>query len=110
MSLMAIVSMTPLGKGESVSQHVAKVVDAVDGSGIPYVITPMGTIIESERWDELMDSLKKGFEAMAEECARISVFIKIDYRKDKSGRIKSKIESLEEKLGKRLPKKGLKRS
>lgn len=105
MSLMAIVSMTPLGKGESVSKHVAKVVEVVDGSGIPYVITPMGTIIESEGWDDLMDLLKKGFETMAEECNRISIFIKIDYRKDKSGRIKSKIQSLEDKLDKPLPRK-----
>ena len=103
MSLMAIVSMTPLGKGESVSKHVAKVVDVVGKSGVSYVITPMGTIIESESWDDLMGVLKQSFEAMAEECNRISVVIKIDYRKDKSGRIKSKIESLEDKLGKPLP-------
>jgi uncharacterized protein (TIGR00106 family) len=104
MSLMAIVSMTPLGKGESVSQHVAKVVDVIDRSGIPYIITPMGTIIESEAWDDLMDVLKKGFEFMAEKCPRVSISIKIDYRKGKSGRIKSKIDSLENKLDRNLPR------
>jgi len=50
--------MTPLGKGESVSQYVARVVDVVDKSGLPYVLTPMGTIIEGESWDEVMDVLK----------------------------------------------------
>ena len=104
MSLMAIVSMTPLGKGESVSQYVAKVVAEIDKSGIPYVITPMGTIIESETWDELMDVLKRGFDSMARDCPRISISIKIDYRKGKSGRIKRKVESLEDKLGKSLPR------
>ena len=73
MSLMAIVSMTPLGKGESVSQYVAKVVAEIDKSGIPYIITPMGTIIESETWDELMDVLKRGFDSMARDCPRISI-------------------------------------
>ncbi len=106
MSLMAIVSMTPLGKGESVSQHVAKVVDVIDKSGIPYVITPMGTILESETWDDLMDVLKKGFESIAENCPRISISVKIDYRKSKSGRIKSKIESIEGKLDRHLPRIG----
>ena len=105
MSLMAIVSMTPLGKGESVSQYVAKVVAEIDKSGIPYVITPMGTIIESETWDELMDVLKRGFDSMARDCPRISICIKIDYRKGKSGRIERKVESLEDKLGKSLPRK-----
>jgi len=104
MSLMAIVSMTPIGKSESVSHYVAKVVAEIDKSGIPYVITPMGTIIESETWDELMDVLKRGFDSMSGECPRISVFVKIDYRKDKSGRIKGKIASLEDKLGKPLPR------
>ena len=56
--------MTPLGKGESVSQYVARVVDIVDRSGLPYVLTPMGTIIEGESWDEVMSVLKEGFEAL----------------------------------------------
>ena len=98
MSFMTLVSMTPLGKGESVSKHVAKVVDVVDRSGLPYVITPMGTIIESETWDEVMSVLKKGFIQMEQECSRVSIVIKIDYRKGKSRRLKSKVESLEEKL------------
>ncbi|UCG31079.1 MAG: MTH1187 family thiamine-binding protein [candidate division WOR-3 bacterium] len=102
MSLMTIVSMTPLGKGESVSRHVAKVVDIIDRSGIPYVATPMRTIIEGETWDDIMEVLKNGFQAITEDCTRVSVFMKIDYRKGKSGRIKSKIDSLEEKLSRDL--------
>ena len=104
MSLMTLFSMTPLGKGESVSQHVAKVVDVVHESGLPYVVTPMGTIIESETWDEVMIVLKQGFARMQEECTRISIAVKIDYRAGKTGRIKAKIESLEQKLGKELHK------
>ncbi|UCD05333.1 MAG: MTH1187 family thiamine-binding protein [candidate division WOR-3 bacterium] len=104
MSLMAIVSMTPIGKDESVSEYVAKVVAEIDKSGIPYIITPMGTIIESETWDELMDVLKRGFDSMARNCPRISISVKIDYRKGKSGRIKAKVESLEDKIGKPLPR------
>jgi len=58
---MTFFTMTPLGKGESVSKYVAKSVDAVDKSGLPYVSTPMGTIIESKTWDEVMSVLKNGF-------------------------------------------------
>lgn len=104
MSLMTLVSMTPLGKGESVSHHVAKVVDLVDQSGLPYVVTPMGTIIESKTWDEVMTVLEQGFMKMKEECSRISISIKIDYREGKNNRMKTKIESLEQKLGKELHK------
>jgi len=41
-------SMAPLGLGESVSEHVARVVDVIDKSGLPYQLTPMGTIVEGE--------------------------------------------------------------
>ncbi len=102
MSFLVFVSMTPLGKGESVSKYVARVVDIVDRSGLPYVLTPMGTIVEGEDWDEVMDVLKRGFEELKKECPRISITMKIDYREGKSGRIKSKVESVQEKLGREI--------
>ncbi len=102
MSFLVFVSMTPLGKGESVSRYVAKVVDIVDRSGLPYVLTPMGTIVEGEDWDEVMNVLKKGFEELKKECPRISITMKIDYREGKSGRLRSKVESVQEKLGREI--------
>ena len=99
MSFLVFVSMTPLGKGESVSKYVAKVVDIVDRSDLPYVLTPMGTIVEGEDWDEVMEVLKRGFEELKKECSRISITMKIDYRQGKSGRLRSKVESVQEKLG-----------
>ncbi len=91
--------MTPLDKGESVSQYVARVVDIVDKSGLPYVLTPMGTIIEAEDWEEAMSVLQKGFEALKKDCNRISITMKIDYRKGKKNRLIQKVKSVQEKLG-----------
>jgi len=99
---MTFVTMTPIGKGESVSKYVAQIVDVVDKSGLHYIITPMGTIIESEDWDTVMSVLKRGFTKMKQECSRISIVIKIDYREGKSGRLKSKVDSLEKKLHRHL--------
>ncbi len=104
MSFLVFVSMTPLGKDESVSKYVSRVVDIVDRSGLEYRLTPMGTIIEGESWDEVMSVLKKGFEALAEDCNRISITMKIDYRKGKSGRLTQKIKSVEEKLQREVKK------
>ncbi len=102
MSFLVFVSMTPLGKGESVSEYVARVVDVVDKSGLPYVLTPMGTIVEGEDWEEVMSVLKKGFEELKKDCPRVSITMKIDYREGKSGRLKSKVESVQEKLGREI--------
>jgi len=104
MSVLVFVSMTPLDKGESVSQYVARVVDIIDRSGLDYVLTPMGTIVEGEDWDSVMSVLKQGFEALKEDCNRISITMKIDYRKGREKGIKTKVKSVEEKIGREIKK------
>ena len=91
-------SMTPLDKGESVSEYVARSVDIIDKSGLPYRLNPMGTVIEGE-FDQVMEVVKECFERMSLDCRRISTTIKIDYRKGKAGRLDSKIESVKKRLG-----------
>ncbi len=94
-------SMAPLGKGESVGDFVAKALEIIDSSGLPYQFTSMGTIIEGE-WDQVFNVVKKCFEEMKKTCPRITCHIKVDYREGTSGRIRSKTESVEKRLGKKL--------
>ncbi len=94
-------TMSPFDKGESLSEYVARSIDIIDRSGLPYQLTPMGTIIEGE-WDEVMGVVTACFDRMREDCARVSASIRIDYRAGKSGRLKSKIEAIESKLGRKL--------
>ncbi len=96
-------SLTPIDKGESVSPYVARSIDIIDKSGLPYKVGPMGTCVEGE-WDEVFGLIKKCFEKMSEDCNRISISIKADYRKGKRGRLEGKIKSLEEKLGREVKK------
>ncbi len=91
-------SMTPLDKGESVSEYVARSIDIIDKSGLPYRLNPMGTVIEGE-FEEVMGIVRQCYERMSQDCGRISTVIKIDYRKGKSGRLDSKIESVKKRLG-----------
>ena len=94
-------SMSPFAKGESLSPFVARSLDIIDKSGLPYQLTPMGTIIEGE-WAEVMAVVTACFEAMQTDCERISTQIKIDYRAGPGGRIKSKIDAVEQHLGRKL--------
>jgi uncharacterized protein (TIGR00106 family) len=94
-------SMTPLDKGESVSAYVARSLDIVDKSGLPYQLTPMGTIVEGE-WADVMAVVTACFERMRADCGRISTQVRIDYRAGAGGRLKSKVESVEQKLGRKL--------
>jgi len=94
-------SMAPSTKGESMSTWVARILDIIDKSGLPYQLTPMGTIIEGE-WDEVMAVVTACFEAMQTDCERIGTHIKIDYRAGPGSRMKSKIDAVEKKLGRKL--------
>ncbi len=94
-------SMSPFAKGESLSPYVARSLDIIDKSGLPYQLTPMGTIIEGE-WAEVMAVVTACFEAMQSDCERISTQIKIDYRAGPGGRIQSKIDAVEQRLGRKL--------
>lgn len=99
--LLAEFSMTPLDKGESVSTYVARSLDIIDRSGLPYRLGPMGTCVEGE-WDEVMVVLRDVFARMAEDCGRISIAFRGDWRKGRSGRLQTKIEKVETLLGRKL--------
>jgi uncharacterized protein (TIGR00106 family) len=96
-------SMSPFGKGESVSKYVSRSIDIIDKSGLAYKLNPMGTCIEGS-WDEVMAVVKQCHDLMSLDCERISTAIKIDYRKGKSDRIESKLKSIEDKLGRKVNK------
>lgn len=94
-------SMSPLGAGESVGQYVARSLEVVEASGLDYRLHAMGTVLEGE-WDEVFDVVRRCYETMSEDCDRVSVSIKVDARKGATGRLASKVRSVEEKLGRRL--------
>jgi len=96
-------SMFPLDKGESVSRYVARSLAIIEASGLPYQCHAMGTVLEGE-YDEVMDVVRRCFEAMAEDCRRIECSVKIDYRQGHSGRLAGKVASVEEKLGRAVKK------
>ena len=96
-------SMFPLGKGESVSEHVARSLEIIEQSGLDYRLNAMGTIIEGET-DEVLSVVKQCLETMATHCDRVSCTAKLDYRKGHSGRLDSKVASVEQKLGRELRK------
>ncbi len=94
-------SMSPLTAGESVSQYVSRSLDIIEKSGLSYRLNAMGTVIEGP-WDEVMDVVKACLDRMREDCDRISTIVKIDYRKGKTGRLESKIASVQKTLGRTL--------
>jgi uncharacterized protein (TIGR00106 family) len=94
-------SVVPLGAGEELAGPVARILDIIDRSGLPYRLTAMGTIVEGE-WDEVVGLIRRCHEAMREEASRVSTHIAIDDRAGASGRIQGKVEDVEKALGRKL--------
>lgn len=94
-------SMAPSGQGESLSAHVARILDVIDKSGVPYQLTPMGTILEGD-WDTVMGVVSACFRTLQADCKRIGMSLKVDYRAGDESRLRSKIEHVEQRLGRKL--------
>ncbi|NQU21729.1 MAG: MTH1187 family thiamine-binding protein [Candidatus Nealsonbacteria bacterium] len=91
-------SMFPLDKGESLSPFVARSLDIIDRSGVPYQCHAMGTTLEGE-FDQVIEVVRECFQAMSADCDRVECTMKIDYRKDHQGRLEAKVASVEHRLG-----------
>lgn len=96
-------SMFPLDKGESLSPYVARILDVIDRSGVNYRLNPMGTVLEGE-YDEVMKVVRACFKELEKDCSRISMTLKMDYRKTGESRLSKKVEKLESILNKPLRK------
>jgi uncharacterized protein (TIGR00106 family) len=99
--LLAEFSIWPMDKGESVGAYVARALDIVDRSGLPYKLGPLGTCIEGE-WAEVMAVIQKCHEELAKDSNRIACTVKMDWRRGQSGRLSSKVEAVEKTLGRKL--------
>ena len=91
-------SILPVGKGEGLSEYVAKVVGIVAKSSLPYKVTEMGTLVEGE-WDEVFSLIRRCHQTLLGESARLVTTIKVDDRKGRSDLLKTRLDSLEKKIG-----------
>lgn len=94
-------SIVPMGVGDSVSQYVAECVDLIDQSGLDYELHSMGTIVEGEL-PEVLALMQSCIEKMAQHSDRVTCSAKLDYRRGQQGRLSAKVDSVEQKLGRKV--------
>jgi uncharacterized protein (TIGR00106 family) len=94
-------SVVPIGAGEELARPVARILDIVDRSGLPYQLTAMGTIVEGD-WDEVLGLVRRCHEAMRAEAGRVLTHIAVDDRANAKGRITGKVGDIEQVLGRKL--------
>lgn len=97
MSVIIEISIFPTDKGPSVSPYVARVLEIIKDSGLPYLLTPMGTCIEGE-WSAVMAVVDNCFKELQSDCGRVYLALKADYRKGRYDGLHHKVASVEAKL------------
>ncbi len=78
-------------------EDVAKAVAALDDYDVSYETNPMGTVIEADDIDALLDAVGAAHKAVPGD--RVSTFLKIDDKRGRDQRAREKVESVEDALG-----------
>ena len=93
------VKILPLGtKTASLSEYVVNSVKVLDKNDIKYELTSMGTIMEADSVELLLDVAKQMHKAALSQIDRVVTFIELDERIDKELTIEGKLRSAQEKL------------
>jgi len=91
--MLAAFSVTPLGAGEPVGDHVAEAVRIVRASGLPSETNAMFTNVEGE-WGEIMPVIWACIDKVAKRAPRVTVTIKLDWRPGQpAGRLSRDVQS-----------------
>lgn len=98
MNVIVDLCVVPIGVGVSVSEHVAACTRVLRKTGLKTFMHAYGTNIEGE-WEEVFKAVKVCHETVhAMGAPRISTTIRLGTRIDRMQSMKSKIESVEQKL------------
>lgn len=95
--MLVAFSVTPIGDGEAVGEHVAEAVRVVRASGLPNRTDSMFTTVEGE-WDEVMAVVRAAVEAVAARVSRVSLVLKADIRPGVSDALTGKVDTIDRYL------------
>lgn len=79
------------------ASDVADAVAALDDFDVTYETNPMGTVIEAEDIDTLLDAVGAAHKAV--EGDRVSTFLKIDDKRTSDQTAREKVDAVERELG-----------
>jgi len=94
MSVIAEISIFPMGVEGSLAPYVAKAVRVIRDSGLSHQLGPMGTCIEGE-WHEVMAVVDQCYQVLAADHDRLYMTLKVDSRAGRENGLHTKTASVE---------------
>ncbi len=101
MKIIADLCIVPIGVGEELKEHVARIVQMIDESGLDYRLGAMQTTVEGEQ-DAVMALIMRCHQQMRELAPRVLTHITIDDREGAEGRLTGKVTDVENVLGREM--------
>jgi uncharacterized protein (TIGR00106 family) len=96
--MLVELSIIPVGINPHMSAELAKALQLVDASGLPYQLTPSGTCIEGE-WDEIMPLIRQCHERVRKGAPHVITMLKIEDDEGERHKLTRNVASVEEKVG-----------
>ncbi|SDC86655.1 MTH1187 family thiamine-binding protein [Natrinema hispanicum] len=96
MTAIGELNVTPVREG-SLSEAVAKAIDALEDFDVAYETNPMGTVVEADDASELFDAAAAAHAAVDE--ARVITTLKVDDKRTVEQRASDKVDAVERQLG-----------
>lgn len=100
---IAEISIYPLGTAStSVGDYVANCAKVLEEMGLNYEVTPMSTVFEGTL-EQILEAVARIHEVPFQMgCLRVVTSLRIDDRRDKPATMRSKVEGVKRRLGKKL--------
>ncbi len=99
--IIAEVTFTPIGKGESVGDYVIEALKTFRKIGIKFTPNSMGTVIEADSIEDIFNAVKEAEESIIKMgVKRLDTILKIDHRIDKYNSSEKKLKRISEFVNK----------
>lgn len=95
MTVVALLSVAPVKEG-SMAGDVAQAIAALDRFDVSYETNPMGTVVEADNVDTLLDAVGAAHNAV--EADRVSTFLKVDDKRTVDTPARAKVDAVEREL------------
>jgi len=104
MVVIADFSIIPIGLGTtSIGKHIATAINAIkEVKGVKYEVTPMGTVLEAENLETILEVVRVAHEALFKAgIRRVESNLRIDDRRDKTRTMEDKVKGIKEYMKKK---------
>ena len=95
--MLVELSIIPLETNAPISRTIARVIEIIRASGLPYQLCPTCTVIEGD-WEEVMDVVRRCHERARQDSPRVSTLLKIHDQEGAVNRIEHNVNAVMEQV------------